>query len=172
MDDAYGVCPRGLEDESSFCDSLSSERIFFVNGRNLMAFERWHMRTIEMNDGVVVMIDQRKLPRQFERVECRDYHAVIRAIKDMTVRGAPAIGAAAAFGLALAARESQATTRDALLVDLDQAARELRATRPTAVNLGWALDRLMGHGEDRWRGREHAARRDRRGSAADSRGGR
>jgi methylthioribose-1-phosphate isomerase len=102
------------------------------------------MRTIEMNDGVVVMIDQRKLPRQFERVECRDYHSVARAIKDMTVRGAPAIGAAAAFGLALAARESRAATRDALLLDLDHAARELRATRPTAVNLGWALDRLLG----------------------------
>ncbi len=101
------------------------------------------MRTIEMNNGVVTMIDQRKLPRQFEIVECRDYHAVAHAIKDMTIRGAPAIGAAAAFGLALAARESRAMARDELLNDLDAAARELRATRPTAVNLGWALDRVM-----------------------------
>ncbi len=101
------------------------------------------MRTIEMNDGVVKMIDQRKLPRQFEMVECRDYRAVAHAIKDMTIRGAPAIGAAAAFGLALAARESHAATRDDLLRDLDAAASVLRATRPTAVNLGWALDRML-----------------------------
>lgn len=96
-----------------------------------------------MNDGVVKMIDQRKLPRQFEMVECRDYRAVAHAIKDMTIRGAPAIGAAAAFGLALAARESHAATRDDLLRDLDAAASVLRATRPTAVNLGWALDRML-----------------------------
>ncbi len=101
------------------------------------------MRTIEMDNGVVKMIDQRKLPRQFEIIECREYRAVARAIKDMTIRGAPAIGAAAAFGLALAARASRATTRDELLRDLDAAAQELRATRPTAVNLAWALDRVL-----------------------------
>ena len=101
------------------------------------------MRTIEMIDGVVKMIDQRKLPRQFEMVECRDYRAVAPAIKDMTIRGAPAIGAAAAFGLALAALESRAATRDDLVRDLDAAEKILRATRPTAVNLMWALDRVM-----------------------------
>jgi methylthioribose-1-phosphate isomerase len=101
------------------------------------------MRTIEMNNGVVKLIDQRKLPRQFEIVECRDYHAVAHAIKDMTIRGAPAIGAAAAFGLALAARESRATTREDMMRDLDSAAKELRTTRPTAVNLAWALDRVL-----------------------------
>ncbi len=101
------------------------------------------MRTIEMINGVVKMIDQRKLPRQFELVECRDYRALAHAIKDMTIRGAPAIGAAAAFGLALAALESKATTRDDLLRDLDAAEKILRVTRPTAVNLMWALDRVM-----------------------------
>lgn len=101
------------------------------------------MRTIEMRDGAVVMIDQRKLPHQLELVECRDYESVAHAIKDMTVRGAPAIGAAAAFGLALAARQSRATRREAFLGDLDQASQVLRATRPTAVNLGWALDRVL-----------------------------
>lgn len=101
------------------------------------------MRTIEMVGGVVKMIDQRKLPRHFEIVECRDYRALADAIKNMTIRGAPAIGAAAAFGLALAAHESKATTRDALLRDLDAAEKTLRATRPTAVNLMWALDRVL-----------------------------
>ncbi len=96
-----------------------------------------------MQAGVVKMIDQRRLPHRYEIVECRDHQAVAHAIKDMTIRGAPAIGAAAAFGLALASRESRASTRDDLLRDLDAAARTLRATRPTAVNLGWALDRML-----------------------------
>jgi methylthioribose-1-phosphate isomerase len=96
-----------------------------------------------MTNGVVKMIDQRKLPHQVEIVECRDYRAVAHAIKEMTIRGAPAIGVAAAFGLALAALESRATTRDDLLRDLDTAEKILRATRPTAVNLMWALDRVM-----------------------------
>lgn len=103
------------------------------------------MRTIELNDGVVKMIDQRLLPRRFEMVECRDYAAVAHAIKDMTVRGAPAIGAAAAFGLALAARQSRAVSREELLRDLEEADAVLRATRPTAVNLAWALDRMLNH---------------------------
>ncbi len=96
-----------------------------------------------MQSGIVKMIDQRLLPQRFEIVDCRDYRAVARAIKDMTIRGAPAIGAAAAFGLALAARESRASTREQLLRDLDAAGQTLRATRPTAVNLGWALDRML-----------------------------
>ncbi|MBI3537844.1 MAG: S-methyl-5-thioribose-1-phosphate isomerase [Chloroflexi bacterium] len=101
------------------------------------------MRTIEMQNGIVKMIDQRKLPHAVEIVECRDYRAVAHAIKDMAIRGAPAIGAAAAFGLALAARESRAASRDELLRDLDAAEKILRATRPTAVNLMWALDRML-----------------------------
>ena len=101
------------------------------------------MRTIEMHSGVVRLIDQRKLPRQLEIVECRDYRTLAHAIKDMTIRGAPAIGAAAAFGLALAALESKAKTPVDLLRDLDAAEKVLRVTRPTAVNLMWALDRVM-----------------------------
>src|SRR5919202_2235213 len=101
------------------------------------------MRTIEMQDGVVRMIDQRQLPHQFVVVELTDYRDVARAIKEMWVRGAPVIGVSAAFGLALAALESTATTRDELMRELERAAQALRATRPTAVNLGWALDRIM-----------------------------
>ncbi len=103
------------------------------------------MRTIEWDSaqGIVKMIDQRRLPGRLEVIECRDYPDVARAIQNMTIRGAPAIGAAAAFGLALAARASLATSRDDLMSDLQVAARVLRATRPTAVNLGWALDRVL-----------------------------
>ncbi len=102
------------------------------------------MRTIEWDaKGTVKLIDQRKLPLEFVIVEYDDYRDVARAIQDMIVRGAPAIGAAAAFGLALAGRQSRATTREKLLADLEAAASVIRATRPTAVNLSWALDRVL-----------------------------
>jgi methylthioribose-1-phosphate isomerase len=102
------------------------------------------VRTIEWDPrGTVKMIDQRKLPLEFTVVEFDDYRDVALAIKDMVIRGAPAIGAAAAFGLALAARQSQPTTREKLLADLETAADVLRATRPTAVNLFWAVDRML-----------------------------
>lgn len=102
------------------------------------------MRTIEWDPkGTVKMIDQRKLPLEFMVVEFDDYHDVAMSIKEMYIRGAPAIGAAAAFGLALAARQSQATSREGLLNDLETAADVIRATRPTAVNLFWATDRIL-----------------------------
>lgn len=72
-----------------------------------------------------------------ELVDLPDYQAVAAAITDMTVRGAPAIGASAAFGMALAAKQSTATTTAELLQDLGQAANVLKAARPTAVNLAW-----------------------------------
>ena len=102
------------------------------------------MRTIRWdNKGTVQMIDQRKLPLEFVVVEFDDYHDVAMAIKEMYIRGAPAIGAAAAFGLALAARQSRAVTHEGLLADLETAADVIRATRPTAVNLFWAVDRML-----------------------------
>ena len=102
------------------------------------------MRTIRWDDkGTVQMIDQRKLPLEFLVVEFDDYHDVAMAIKEMYIRGAPAIGAAAAFGLALAARQSRAVTHEGLLADLETAADVIRATRPTAVNLFWAVDRML-----------------------------
>jgi methylthioribose-1-phosphate isomerase len=103
------------------------------------------MRTIEWDDakGMVKMIDQRKLPLEFIVVEFDDYLDVAAAIKEMYIRGAPAIGAAAAFGLALAAQQSPATTKEELLADLEMAAEVLQATRPTAVNLFWATKRML-----------------------------
>ena len=101
------------------------------------------MRTIEWDDGAVKMIDQRKLPGELAIVQFTDYRDVARAIKEMYIRGAPAIGATAAFGLALCAQASQARTRAELLADLEHAANTLRKTRPTAVNLTWALERML-----------------------------
>jgi methylthioribose-1-phosphate isomerase len=101
------------------------------------------MRTIKWDDGIVKMIDQRRLPQEYVVVEFNDYQEVARAIKEMYIRGAPAIGAAAAFGLALAARQSRATNREGLLADLEKAAGVLRETRPTATNLFWAIERML-----------------------------
>jgi methylthioribose-1-phosphate isomerase len=89
------------------------------------------------------MIDQRLLPGEFKIVTYEDYQQVAAAIRDMVVRGAPAIGATAAFGLALAATRSSASDKQALMDDLKSASETLSAARPTAVNLAWALDRLM-----------------------------
>ncbi len=101
------------------------------------------MRTVFWEDNQLKMIDQRVLPNRFEVVSYSDHKAVARAITDMVVRGAPAIGAAAAFGLALAGFESAASSSRDLLASYQAAAATLKAARPTAVNLAWAIDRLM-----------------------------
>jgi len=101
------------------------------------------MRTVFWEDNQLKMIDQRILPGRFEVVSFKDHVSVARAIKDMVVRGAPAIGAAAAFGIALAGYESTATSSRDLLNDLQAASHILKAARPTAVNLAWAVDRMM-----------------------------
>ncbi|MBN1888350.1 MAG: S-methyl-5-thioribose-1-phosphate isomerase [Thermoflexales bacterium] len=101
------------------------------------------MRTVEWYNNTVRLIDQRLLPHCLEVIEYGDYREVARAIGDMVVRGAPAIGVTAAMGMALAGLQSQAGDKAGLLVDLEQAAAELGAARPTAVNLGWGLRRLL-----------------------------
>jgi methylthioribose-1-phosphate isomerase len=88
-------------------------------------------------DDKLQLLDQRKLPREVVWMTCSDAGEVARAIRDMVVRGAPAIGVAAAFGIALAALRGD---------DVRAAAEELRGARPTAVNLAWAVDRMMGSG--------------------------
>jgi methylthioribose-1-phosphate isomerase len=103
------------------------------------------MRTVTWNyqQNTLDMIDQRRLPAALEIVSYHTCAQVAQAIRGMVVRGAPAIGAAAAFGLALAGFESKAQTPRDLLADMDAAASILKASRPTAVNLAWAVDRLM-----------------------------
>ncbi len=101
------------------------------------------MRSVEWEAGAVKMIDQRALPWKLEYVRLETVEAVAESIANMTVRGAPAIGASAAFGMALAARQSPATTVEALIDDLRQYGELLNAARPTAVNLAWAVKRLL-----------------------------
>jgi methylthioribose-1-phosphate isomerase len=89
------------------------------------------------------MIDQTKLPNKLVFVRYNNYKDVANAIKTLVVRGAPAIGVAGAFGLALAALQSKAKTKEKLLTDLEKARKILFETRPTAVNLAWGLERIM-----------------------------
>ena len=89
------------------------------------------------------MIDQTKLPNILEFVEYSDFNDVAEAIRNLVVRGAPAIGVSGAFGLALAALQSKASTKAELLNDLEDARKILFATRPTAVNLDWGLQKIM-----------------------------
>jgi len=101
------------------------------------------MRTVFWENNELKMIDQRILPARFELVSYRGHKEVAHAITDMVVRGAPAIGAAAAFGLALAGYESTASSPAGLIADLQASASTLKAARPTAVNLAWAVDHVM-----------------------------
>jgi methylthioribose-1-phosphate isomerase len=89
------------------------------------------------------MIDQTRLPNKFAYVSLRDYRQVAKAIKEMTVRGAPAIGVAAAMGLALAANASRTKNKEQFMQELQTAAEILRKSRPTAWNLFWAIDRVL-----------------------------
>lgn len=99
--------------------------------------------TVKLENNQVKMIDQTKLPGRLVYVKYKKYEDVARAIERLVVRGAPAIGVAAAFGMALAAISSNAKTPKALLKDLKIAYQRLKSTRPTAVNLVWALDQVM-----------------------------
>ena len=101
------------------------------------------LRTIEWKDNSVVMIDQTKLPNTLEYVTYTDYNQVVDAINNLVVRGAPAIGVSGAFGLALAALQSNATEKDELIAYIENAKKILFETRPTAINLAWGLDKIM-----------------------------
>jgi methylthioribose-1-phosphate isomerase len=111
-----------------------------------LAHNRDPLLTVAWKNDSVVFIDQTKLPNKLVYVRCKDYKEVADVIRKLVVRGAPAIGVSAAFGLALAAQQSNAKTLTELMTDLDNAFKVLHATRPTAVNLFWALERVMAKG--------------------------
>jgi len=108
------------------------------------------MRTITWNDDnqVIQMIDQRILPQEFKILSYDNHEDVADAIQTMVIRGAPAIGAAAAFGMAIAAKNFGASDLDEMLTDLRNAGETLNAARPTAVNLSWAVRRMLKAAED------------------------
>jgi len=100
------------------------------------------IKTLEWTSGGVRFIDQTKLPTEEVYVTCKTYQEVAAAIRDMIVRGAPAIGVAAAMGLALGVQQSKTADVQTLRTDFDEMAKIIGATRPTAVNLFWAIRRM------------------------------
>ncbi len=98
--------------------------------------------TVEWKDGIVRMLDQTKLPLETVYNECKDYQTVARGIKELWVRGAPAIGVSAAMGLALGARQIVADSFDDFWPKFEEVCAYMGATRPTAVNLFWAIERI------------------------------
>jgi methylthioribose-1-phosphate isomerase len=98
--------------------------------------------TIDIQDDVLVMVDQRKLPAQEIYVRCRTAPEVAKAIRTMVIRGAPAIGVAAAYGIALGMKRSTAKGTNQFAVEFQKICDLMAGTRPTAVNLFWAIDRL------------------------------
>jgi methylthioribose-1-phosphate isomerase len=104
--------------------------------------------TLEWKDGQVEMLDQSRLPREVTYVTCRDAATVAKGIKELWVRGAPAIGVAAAMGMALGARDLDEGDTDAFLKGLDEVGEMLVSQRPTAVNLAWAVNRMRAFARD------------------------
>ena len=98
--------------------------------------------TVEYINGLVRLIDQRRLPNEEVYIDCRDYQAVAEAIQTLAVRGAPAIGVTAALGLAIGARAIEAEDFDHFWVAFSAICAVMAATRPTAVNLFWAIERM------------------------------
>ncbi len=99
------------------------------------------VETVRWEDEVVVMIDQRRLPAEEVYLRCRDHREVAAAIRDMAIRGAPAIGVAAALGVALGVRRARSEGEE-LRREVEGICSDLGGTRPTAVNLSWALERM------------------------------
>ncbi len=102
---------------------------------------RLKFETLRWTKGKLRLIDQRKLPQEFTHFDCDDHKKVAYAVKNLVVRGAPAIGVAAGYGMALAAREYRDLKGDRFFKQLKRASEALASTRPTAVNLFWALER-------------------------------
>lgn len=102
-----------------------------------------HVYPVIWNNDRVLLIDQNRLPNEYAVVDIHRYEDMAWAIETMIVRGAPAIGVAAAYGMYLGAREIQTSDRTQFLAQLEMVAQRLRATRPTAVNLFWAIDRML-----------------------------
>ncbi len=108
------------------------------------------MRTIDWDPDKnnIIMIDQTLLPREYKIIECTNIESLCEAIKSLRVRGAPALGAAGGFGIALASSKSDASSLEDLLDDIKTAGKTIISTRPTAVNLSWGVERVIRTIED------------------------
>jgi len=100
------------------------------------------MRPLEFRDGILKLIDQTRLPTEHVIVDCRTYQEAANAISEMIVRGAPAIGVTAAYGIAIGVQSIETSSKEDFFSQLDSICDTFRKTRPTAVNLFWAIDRV------------------------------
>lgn len=100
------------------------------------------MRPLDFENGILKLIDQTKLPGELTYVECGSFEAVASAIRDMVVRGAPAIGVSAAYGVAIGAAAADVSSADAFYNALERVCSHIKGARPTAVNLFWAVERM------------------------------
>src|SRR5216684_6471593 len=139
---------RRHETKASGSRFSPSEAKCFGQGSALLTTLSRSMRTLEYvaQQRALVLIDQTRLPHETVLVACRTPEDVARAIRSMQVRGAPAIGVAAAYGLALGAQAHTSLNPQAFVEDLERFAEMLRTTRPTAVNLHWAIERMFARG--------------------------
>src|SRR4029453_6782268 len=117
------------------CQKRKGRRAFPLNTETMLP-------TIDWQSDVIVMVDQRKLPAQEVYVRCRTAQEVARSIRTMVIRGAPAIGVAAAMGIALGMRKSTAKGTRQYAVEFQKPCEMMATTRPTAVNLFWAIERM------------------------------
>ncbi len=101
------------------------------------------MRTIRWENGTIITIDQTLLPSEYRAIECKTVPTLCEAIVSLRIRGAPALGAAGGYGVALAAHTGTASTLSEFMRDLEIASDRIRMTRPTAINLMWGVDRVM-----------------------------
>src|SRR6185295_9631736 len=124
---------------------LAMRVAFFINMTMLDTLQHiWWQEPDQSAQGAALgLLDQRLLPAQEVAVRCTSVEEIVRAITSMQVRGAPAIGCTAAYGMVLAFLSSRAATRSHMLEDLAAAKAQLDAARPTAVNLAWATSRML-----------------------------
>ena len=101
------------------------------------------IKTLEWTSDGVRFIDQTRLPTEEVYATCHDYREVAKAIREMIVRGAPALGVAAAMGVALGVKHSRATDGESLRPEIEEISRTIQETRPTAVNLFWGVRRMQ-----------------------------
>ncbi len=101
------------------------------------------MKTIRFEDNKVIIIDQRRLPAEFRELVCADMDTLYTAIKELAVRGAPLLGVAGAYGILMASKQADCSDKDELIAELVKAGEYIKSSRPTAVNLAWAIDRVL-----------------------------
>ena len=119
------------------------ERGFCFGENGLTAIEAPSLRPTYWREGVVALLDQTRLPEEEVWLELGDYRDVVEAIREMRIRGAPAIGVAGAYAVAMAASEVSAHAQDDFIGELEAAAINIEEARPTGANLAWAVSRMM-----------------------------